>query len=443
MRRIYSDYAYGPGPRTGCWWDETIAATEWERLDGSLRVDVAIVGGGFTGLSAALTLAEAGVRVAVFEAETPGWGASGRNGGFCCLGGSRLGNAQIQQIYGTEARDHYYEVERAAIALVADRIDQHEIDVDRHSDGETLLAHSVRAWDGMRRSADAYAAQYGVELDLTEQAGLHGKGMNGPFHGAMTNPLGFALNPRKYLFGLAAAAIQAGARLFQNAPVAVIQPAAGRVILQTSAGEVRCDQVILATNGYSSEDVLPWLAGRYMPSQSNVIVTRPMTKAELDAQGWTSLQASYDSRNLLHYFRLMPDRRFLFGMRGGLRSSPASEKRARARNRADFERMFPAWAHVETPHSWSGMVNLAAAAMPFVGPVPDHPGVFAAMCYHGNGVAMGSWAGTALARSLLDPTTARAIPAPMRQPLKRFPFGAARRLIMPPLYALLKLADLR
>jgi len=82
MKRLFPDYTYGPGPRTNCWWDETIASPDWPVLQGEMDVDVAIVGGGFTGLSAALSLAEAGVSVAVLEAETPGWGASGRNGGF-------------------------------------------------------------------------------------------------------------------------------------------------------------------------------------------------------------------------------------------------------------------------------------------------------------------------------------------------------------------------
>ena len=90
MKRIYPEHTYGPGPRRGCWWDETCDAPEWPVFDTGPAVDVAIVGAGFTGLSAALHLAEAGVSVAVLDAETPGWGASGRNGGFCCLGGAKL-----------------------------------------------------------------------------------------------------------------------------------------------------------------------------------------------------------------------------------------------------------------------------------------------------------------------------------------------------------------
>ncbi len=443
MRRIYSDYAYGRGPRDGCWWDETISAPQWPELNADISVDVAIVGGGFTGVSAALTLAEAGVSVAVLEAQSPGWGASGRNGGFCCLGGGRLSDGELQDKYGGEGRQQYYDTERAAIYLVAGRLERFGIDADRHSDGETQLAHSPRAMEGLRRSADALVARYGVETRLTEKADLASEGLNAGFHGALTIRVGFALNPRKYLFGIARAAEAAGAALYQRTPVTRIDTAREGVRLFTPGGQVRCERAIIATNGYSSEDMPDWLAGRYMPSQSNVLVTRPLTEAELNAQGWTSLQASYDSRNLLHYFHLMPDRRFLFGARGGLRSSPAAEARARRSTRRDFEKMFPAWADVETPHQWSGMVCLARDRAPFVGPVPGQPGLYASLCYHGNGVAKGSWSGTQLARVLLNPAAEQEIPRPMRRPLTRFPLGPVRRMLMPPVYFALRLADLR
>jgi glycine/D-amino acid oxidase-like deaminating enzyme len=201
---------------------------------------------------------------------------------------------------------------------------------------------------------------------------------------------------------------------------------------------VNAEQVIIATNGYSSDDLPDWLAGRYIPAQSNIIVTRPMSENELGAQGWTTLQASYDSRNLLHYFRLMPDRRFLFGMRGGLTSNPGAEARARARVRRDFETMFPAWAHVETPFRWSGMVCLARNGTPFAGPVPGRPGMFAGLAYHGNGVAMGSYTGKLLSGLLLGRND---VPPPMQMPMSRFPLGRARRALLPPVYLAKGLMD--
>lgn len=438
MKHIFSEYAYGPGPRDGCWWDETIAAPEWPRLQVNLEADVAIIGGGFTGVSAALHLAEAGVSVALLEAKFPGFGASGRNGGFCCLGGAMIKEPGLTRRVGAEAAAEYWQAEEDAVNFAASVIERLGLDVDRHSRGETQLAHRPKDMEMLRRKAEA-AARSGTEVELIEAGDLAAKGLGGPFHGALTFPVGFGLNPRKYLFGMAAAADQAGARLYRESPVTALKRGARGWELTTPHGTVTAETVIVGTNGYSSEDLPKWLGARYIPAQSNVLVTRPLTDAELEAQGWTSDQASYDTRNLLHYFRLMPDRRFLFGMRGGLMSSPAAEAKARQRNRSDFEAMFPAWKQVEATHAWSGMVCLARLRTPFVGPVPGQPGLFAGMAYHGNGVAMGSYSGMMLAE--LAQGRSR-VPRVMQTPLARFPLGPFRRILLPPFYLARSLADL-
>jgi glycine/D-amino acid oxidase-like deaminating enzyme len=273
MQRIFSNYAYGPGPRDNCWWDETIPAPAWDSQTGELRVDVTVVGGGFTGLSAALHLAEAGASVAVLEAETPGWGASGRNGGFCCLGGSKLSAQAMLRKYGPEATRTYEEGEAAAVALVAGLLAKHDIDADTHSKGETLMAHNPRALQKMQREADDIARRGGTPLFLTKDQ-LASEGLNGEFYGALTTPVGFGLNPRKYLFGLARAAKAAGVQLFQNSPAQKITAEGSHHIVTTPAGTLRSDQVIIATNGYSSDDLPDWLAARYMPTQSTAMVTR-------------------------------------------------------------------------------------------------------------------------------------------------------------------------
>ncbi len=441
MKRIFPPYTYGPGPRAGCWWDDTIAAPDWPVYGGGTDVDVAIVGGGFTGLSAAYHLATTGASVAVLEAQYSGWGASGRNGGFCCLGGAKLSPASMKRTYGSSDTAVYQAAESAAIDLVAELLDRLDIDADTHSKGETELAHSPRAMAALRKEAEAMSLA-GESPDLIEKADLDQAGFGGPFLGALTRPEGFGLNPRKYLFGLSNAAQTAGAEVYQQTEVQRIARRDGRFALETSFGQLTASKVVVATNGYSSEDLPKWLAGRYLPAQSTVLVTRPLTDDELAAQGWTSDQMAFDTRNLLHYFRLMPDRRFLFGMRGGLMSSPSAEHAARKRTRADFDKMFPAWRAVPSTHTWSGMVCLARNRVPFVGPVPEQPGMFAGLAYHGNGVAMGSYSGRLLADLAMDAIPDLPYPPQMRQPMARFPLGRARRVIMPALYGALKLGDL-
>ncbi|WP_299664379.1 FAD-binding oxidoreductase [uncultured Ruegeria sp.] len=433
MKRIYSDFAYSSAPRSTCWWDETIEAPDWPIFHGELSVDVAIIGGGFTGISAALHLAETGVSVAVFEAESPGWGASGRNGGFCCLGGSKLSETTLVRRYGEKGADAYFQAEKDAISLVSELLTRHGIDADRHSRGETQLAHSKRAMERLRRNSNAQGL-------LHEQHELAGLGLGGAFFGGYTTPVGFGLNPRKYLFGLADAARTQGAELYQQSAIQKISKTTQGFDLQTSTGHVRASKVLLCTNGYSSEDLHPWMAARYMPTQSTAFVTRTLSQDELQAQRWTSDQMAYDTRNLLHYFRLMPDRRFLFGMRGGLMSSPGAEARIRQKALLDFRRLFPAWASIDVTHIWSGMVCLARDLVPFAGPVPGQAGAFAGFAYHGNGVAMGTYCGRALARLALGQPSE--LPLPIERPPTRFPLGRWRRALMPPAYALLGLADL-
>lgn len=439
MRRIYSDYAYSQHPRSNCWWDDTIAAPLWPQLEDELATDVAIIGGGFTGISAALHLAQDGVGVAVLEAETPGWGASGRNGGFCCLGGTKLSSGAMRRIFGKAATDIYEASEVAAVQLVRNLLDTHEIDADTHSNGETQLAHSKRAARQLLATANAMR-DAGAEPVFQTREQLTEQGMNAGFHAALTTPVGFALNPRKYLFGLAKAAQTAGATLFQNSAAQRVKKTSGGYEITTKQGILRASKLVIATNGYSSEDIPEWLAGRYMPTQSTVMVTRPLSQAELSSQGWHSHQMAYDTRNLLHYFRLMPDKRFLFGMRGGLLASPRSETAIRRKLRQDFDAMFPAWKTIETTHCWSGMVCLSRNLVPFIGAVPNQPDMFAGMCYHGNGVAMGSYAGRILSDLVLGRSPELPHSAAV-QKMARFPFGRARRILMPPAYALLHLMD--
>jgi glycine/D-amino acid oxidase-like deaminating enzyme len=441
VKRIFGAYAYGEGPRAGCWWDATADIPAQPVFDKTRQTDVAIIGAGFTGLSAALHLARAGISVTVLEAERIGWGASGRNGGFCCLGGGMAGDAALDRRFGRAGRVEFRRSELAAIRLVEGLIGDAGMDVDRHSDGETILAHRPKDRELLAAHAASVSENYGIDHRLHADEDLAALGMAGPFHGGLTINAGFALNPRKYLCGLARAACDAGARIFEKSAVAALIRQEDGWTLRVNGHSLHTDHVILATNGYSSEDLPDWLAGRYLPSLSNVIVTRPLSDAEQEAAGWTSREMAYDTRNLLHYFRLLPDNRFLFGMRGGIFTGTKAEARATRKIRADFEEMFPAWRDVETTHSWSGMVCLARNMLPFVGPVPAHGGLWAGLCYHGNGVAMGSYSGALLAQLMQGQAPDMLYPAAMRAPLRRFGLGRLRRAVMPFAYGAFMLAD--
>jgi glycine/D-amino acid oxidase-like deaminating enzyme len=407
------------------------APTTGEPFSRSAATDVAIIGGGYTGLNAAIRLAGAGLDVTLLEAEHPGWGASGRNGGFCCLGGSIVPEAALARRFGADAPTQWETLQDQAVTHVDDLIRAQGIEVDRHSDGETVLAHSAKSWARLKKANDASAR-------LIEASDLAEHGLGGDWFGAMTTPTGFALNPRKYHTGLWDLAARSGVRLFSHSPVTGLTNG-NSWHLTTPKGVLRADQVVLATNGYSADDLPDWLRARYLPVQSSVIVTRPLTRQEQEDQGWWSDQMAYDTRQLLHYFRKLPDDRFLFGMRGGLTAKAREQKAISTRIRSDFARLFPAWAQIDITHEWSGLVCLMADLLPFVGPVPGHAGLFAAMGYHGNGVAMGSYAGDLLARHMLEKAP---LPDMLCAPPGRFPLGRFRRHLLRPAYLMADLFDL-
>ncbi|MCI2399161.1 FAD-binding oxidoreductase [Aliiroseovarius subalbicans] len=436
MRRPYEDYAYSDAARAECFW--TLPAHDWPRAQGDLTTEVVVIGAGFTGLSAALHLAQEGVQVTVLEEQIPGWGASGRNGGFCCMGGAKASPEKLAKRFGEAAAREFYNAEKAAIDLVAELLDTHNIDADTHSDGEVLLAHRPRAVDALRADADIYTA-LGESAQMLSKPQLDERGMAGPeFHAGLHLKLGFALNPAKYAHGLALAAQMAGADIRAHSPATKIAPQNGGFIVTTPQGRVTAKKLILATNGYSSDDLPDWLHARFLPVQSNILVTRPLTEDECAEQGWTSDLMAYDSRHLLHYFRLLPDGRFLIGTRGNVTATAQGQARMRDTTRADLARMFPAWRDVETPHFWSGLVCLARNLTPYAGPVGSWDNAWAGLAYHGNGVAMGSWTGARLADMVLG----RKSPPKVHQaPLARFPLGRARRLLLRGAYHLYRWQD--
>ena len=435
MRRVFPAHAYGKGPRAQCYWSDTAPLPAYPAAKGPITCDVAVIGAGFTGLSAALHLAEAGQEVHVLEAEIPGWGASGRNGGFCCLGGSAASDGVLRKLHGEEARREWRHTEIEAVHTAKALIADHAISADTHSEGETVLAHTARAAEGFADRAARIKADYGVTPTLIPGSELAQMGMKGPFHAALTTPIGFALNPLKYTLGLAAAASRAGAAIHANSPVTAIRQD-DRFHLTTPRAQITARRLIVATNGYSSDDLPDWMRARYIPTQSNVIVTRPMTDDEIAAQGWSTRQMCYDDRFFMHYFRLMPDNRMLFGMRGGLFSSAGFDARMHRTIRVHFERMFPAWAEVETPHSWNGLLSLAPDLTPYAGPIPGMTGAFTGLSYHGNGVAMATHAGAILADLALDRAPRHPYPDILRTPPRRWPLGRFRRAMIWPPYAL-------
>ncbi len=404
---------------------------ETPTLTGSERCDVAIIGGGFTGLSAALELARQGVDVRVLEAGHIGWGASGRNGGFACIGSHKLGYGKMIATYGLEATRAYHRAMTESVELVASNLDEHGIDARQGPDGEVTLAHLPNRLDELRADQAFLRDTFGEKTEILSLQDLKARGLHGPgFHGGLLGQTGFGVHPLNYVLGLARAAAKAGARIHARSRVLRWEETASGHVLTTDAGTLSAAKVLVATNGYTPEDLSSRHRGRIMPALSSIVVTRPMSEAERMEQGWTSTLMAYDSRNLLHYFRLMPDGRFLFGGRGGTDASDEGGKAYRPVLEGAFRKLFPAWRDVEITHYWRGFVCLAYDLVPYVGALDEKQTVWTALAYHGNGVAMGTWCGRAVAGLMTKKTAVESLPAVLTRRLARFPLPAFRPLYL-------------
>ncbi len=396
------------------------------------RADVAIIGGGVTGLSAALHLArDHGLSVRLLEAGSIGFGASGRSGGFCCLGGARRDWTEIARRFGTGAAGRWFEAEKRAIALVEELAELHRIDLRRCGGGELILAHRPGRFGMLQAEAAAVAELFGEqwELLLPEELAERGIRVAGT-HGALFIPYGFGLHPLRYVRGLARAAVEQGARIHEHSAVRAWEHDGGRHRLHTEGGSVSAERVLLATNGYTPEWLLPAAAGRLLPVLSAILVTRPLTLAEREAQGWTVPALLSDTRELLFYMRMLPDQRLLFGARGGLRGTEGEFERRIGWMQRQLHGFFPAWRHVGVEHAWWGLVAMARDGVPHLAPLPELPDAWFAGAYHGNGMAMGTWLGAVAAARLAGVRFDGPLPEFVERAPPRFPLPGMRLLYL-------------
>ncbi|MCA1994927.1 MAG: FAD-binding oxidoreductase [Coleofasciculus sp. S288] len=430
MTTLFHSAVYDRTLPVGSYWETTVDSgdDEDEPLNGDRTCEVAIIGGGITGLSTALHLArDHGIEAHILEAGVPGWGASGRNGGFCCFGAIGLSHDELLKRFGLAETHRYFQEQRDAVELVRELAASEGIEIDSQGDGEIQVAHYPSRWLQLEEEYEflTEVAQYPCTLwskkELAEYA-FHSP----EAHGALHIRLGFSLNPVKYSLGLAKAAKRRGVKIYAHTLVERWEKDGSWHRLHTPQGTLKARQVIVATNGYTEDKLHSAFSDRFLPALSSIITTRPLTQAELDAQGWCTETQIWDTRNLLFYYRLLKDGRFLFGSRGGINGSPTesvSQHRFMSRRLGE---MFPAWRDVEITHFWQGLVCFSATFTPHIGKLADDPTVFYALAYHGNGIATGTWSGRVVARLLVGKEDASDLCAVVNQPLKRFPLAALR-----------------
>jgi glycine/D-amino acid oxidase-like deaminating enzyme len=269
-------------------------------LDGDRRVEVAVIGGGYTGLAAARHLAGThGLDAAVLEAHRIGWGASGRNGGFALVSVGKLGLEERVRKWGLEAARRSIQIGVEALESVRELIATESIACDPQPDGWLVVAHRPGTLRELQERVRVYREVLGYpEVDFLDRARLERDGyLRGPCAGgAIRFRKGFGLHPMKYVHGLALAAARRGVALFDRSPVVAWRREGGDHLLVTPTGSVRARKVVVATNGYTPERLHPFFRGRVLPAASNIVVTRPLTEAEWNEVGLLTTQLYSDTQ---------------------------------------------------------------------------------------------------------------------------------------------------
>jgi glycine/D-amino acid oxidase-like deaminating enzyme len=355
--------------------------------------DVVVIGAGFTGLSAARSLAKAGVRVAVLEAKHVGYGGSGRNGGHL-NNGIAHGYAAAKAELGADQAHRLYKAFDASIDMIEAIVAEEGIDCSFRRSGKLKLASKPAHFAGIRANYELIHREVDPETELLSKADLAGEVVSDSFHGGLLMKKSAMMHMGRYVNGLATAAQRRGAVIWENAPVTERKREMSGWRLITPRGSLRARQVILATNAYTSGP-FGYFRRRIISVGSFIVATRPLTEGEVAAT-LPGNRTYVNSMNVGNYFRLSPDNRLIMG--GRARFSAVSNQQSDAKSgeilRASMAAFFPHLAKVEIDYCWGGLVGMTKDRFPRAGTADD---VSYAMGYSGHGAQMSTLMGHVLA----------------------------------------------
>jgi len=366
------------------------------------KVDVAIIGGGYTGLSAARTLAKSNLKVAVLEAETIGWGASSRNGGMV-LSGLKLPMQTVFKKYGRDVARQLFQCSLESIDTVEQIVKEENIDCGFARYGHLLVANKPKHYDALQEEVEFMAKEFNHQLKLiapNEQRSEIGSNI---YHGALLDEYSGGLNPAQYVTGLAGAAEKAGATLHARARVNRLEHASSplstsgkRFVIQTERGSLSAESVLVGTSGYTG-NATKKLQKKVIPIGSFIIATERLSD-ELVHELSPNNRMIFDYKHYLNYFRLW-DNRMIFGGRAAFSPETGSTiGRSAEVLRREMIEVYPQLKDVKVEYVWGGTLDFAFDQMTHVGEVD---GIYYSLGYAGHGVAMATYLGKTVAEAMI------------------------------------------
>ena len=362
-------------------------------------VDVAIIGGGYTGLSAALTLTKRGTSVAVLEAETIGWGASSRNGGMV-LTGLKIPMQTAIKRYGRDFARRLFQCSLDSIDTVEQIVREENIQCGFARTGHLLAANKPKHFDLLAEEVEFMAKELNHAVRLVPKSKQYTEIGTNLYYGALVDEVSAGVNPAQYVSGLADAAERSGATLLARARVYRLERKEKRFLVQTERGSLIAENIFVATNGYI-DSATPELRRKIMPIGSFIIATEPLS-AELARELSPHNRMIFDFKHFLNYFRVSDDNRMIFGGRAAF--FPENERTVRQSAdilQREMIQVYPQLRDAEVEYAWGGTLGFAFDLMTHAG---EMDGVFYALGYAGHGVAMGTYLGKTVAEAMLNGT---------------------------------------